>query len=104
LRAHIHQPGKAARARHGQIEKDKINFAAALEQLDKFIEGAGLGDIGSIEKASDGLAQGATKKRMIVSDHQPILYGLAQSEWSFGLTSATGNPVWNRHHRGMQPK
>ncbi len=73
LRAQIHQAGKAAHARHGQVEQDEIDVAAALEQFGHFVEGAGFRDIDALEQAGDRLAQRAAEQRVIVGDHQPIL-------------------------------
>ena len=73
LRAQIHQAGKAAHARHGQIEQNEIDVAAALEQFGDFVEGAGFRDIHALEQAGDRLAQRAAEQRMVVGNHQAVL-------------------------------
>ena len=83
--AHIHQAGETASARHGQIEKDEIDVAAALEQFNELVERACFADVYPFEQTCHGFAQRTAKKWMIVSDHQPILYGISQPQWSFGL-------------------
>ncbi len=72
LRAQIHQPGEAAHARHGQIEQDEIDFAAALEQLGDIVERSGLGNVDFVEQAGHRLAQRPAKQRMIVRDDQTV--------------------------------
>ena len=80
---------EAACARHGQVEKDEVHVAVALEQFNKLVERAGLGDVWPLEQTGHGLAQGAAEKWMIVGDHQPILYGISQPQWSFGSVGVT---------------
>ena len=72
LRAQIHQAGKAAHARHGEIEQHEIDVAAAFEQRGSVVERAGLGDRRVGEQAGHRLAQRAAKQRMIVGDHEAI--------------------------------
>ena len=79
MRTHIHQAGESARARHSQIEKNEIDFAAALEQLDKLVECAGLGDIHARQQADHRLAQRATKQWMVVGNDQTVLQAVVQT-------------------------
>ena len=73
LRAQVHQPGESAHARHGEIEQDEIDVAAALEQLRPTSSNdAGLGDLDAFEQAGHGLAQRAAKQRMVVGNDQTI--------------------------------
>src|SRR5262249_33582317 len=78
LRAQVHQSGKAAYARHREIEKDQIDFAAAIENARDLFERAGLGDLHLRIEARDRFAQCAAEQRVIVRDHQTILGRLAQ--------------------------
>ena len=97
LRAQIHQAGKTAHARHGQVEQDEIDVAAALEQFGDLVEGAGFRDIDAFEQTGDRLAQRAAEQRMVVGDHQPILLlaaplielSLASARRSAAQTSAS---------------
>ena len=72
LRAHIHQTGKAARARHGEIKQHKIDIAAAFEQFNKFVVSAGFGYVHALQQASHRFAQCATKQGMVVGNDQPV--------------------------------
>ena len=87
LGAQIHQSGKAAHPRHGEIEQNEIDIGGAVEQGRYLLEGSGLGDIGRREQAGDCLAQCSAKQRMIVGNHQTILCGFVQPNVQFCLSS-----------------
>ena len=78
MRAQVHQPGKAAHARHAQIEQDEVDFAAALKQPRDVVEGAGLADVGVLEQTGDRCPQGAAEQRMVVGDDQPVMRRIDQ--------------------------
>ena len=78
LRAQVHQAGKAAHARHRQIEQDEIDVAAALEQFGDLVEGSGLGDFDLLQQAGHRLAQRAAEQRMIVGNHQAVVRPVTQ--------------------------
>src|SRR2546425_12008158 len=66
LRSQIHEAGKSAHARHGQVEQDEINVSAAFEQLGYILEGSGFRDLDALEQTGHCLSQGAAKQRVIV--------------------------------------
>ena len=91
------KPGKAAHARHGQIEQDEIDVAAAFEQLGDVVEGAGLRDIDLLEQPGDRLAQGAAKQRMIVGDDQTIACRFGHS-FHLPVDGILGQKPWPSPH------
>ena len=88
LRAQIHQAGEAAHARHGEVEHDEIDLAAAFEQLGDLVERPGLRDLDAFEQSGDRLAQRSAKQRVIVGDHQSIMRGCRSRQSGLALSAS----------------
>ena len=71
-------PEKPAHARHGKIEQDEIDFAAAVEQLRNLVERSRFRDLDAREQPGDRLAHRTAKQRVIVGDNQVIDQRLVQ--------------------------
>ena len=68
FRAQIEQAGKAADARHREVEQHEVHVRMGLEPGREALEIAGLVNLGARQRAGHRLLERAEHERMIVGD------------------------------------